>query len=231
MIAFGGAGPLHACDLAEEMGIQEIVVPVHPGLFSAYGLLTGHIAWTFSKPVLSTNLNLEKDFAELKAQAQKSLGQEGFHNLILEEYAETQYQGQSFVLMIRYKGPDALRVDFDRKHKEIYGYSSPDGAIEIVNAKIRAVAKIPKLTPKKETPPQSQREKPQSISTSPRKAWISEHELVVPVLKREELLVGAGDAGPCIIEEYDSTTIVNQDWKWKIDEFRNIRLGRMTHSL
>ncbi|MFI5419680.1 MAG: hydantoinase/oxoprolinase family protein [Nitrososphaerales archaeon] len=147
LIAFGGAGPLHACDLAEEMGIRNIVVPLHPGLFSAFGLLTGDLAWVFSKPVLNTGFNLEDHFAELRAQASSQLTKEGFTNFVLQEFADVQYLGQSFTLTVPYGGqPDVLKEEFERKHKEIYGYSSSDDKIEIVNAKIKAIVKTPKAT-------------------------------------------------------------------------------------
>src|SRR6266851_5321368 len=77
LIAFGGSGPVHACDLAEELGIRRIVVPLHPGLFSAFGLLTAELSRTFTQPIHATE-NVERTFAQLREQARKSLKEEGF---------------------------------------------------------------------------------------------------------------------------------------------------------
>jgi len=225
LIAFGGAGPLHACDLAEEMGIRNIVVPVHPGLFSAYGLLTGDLASVFSKPVLSTSFNLEDHFAALRIEASNQLTKQGFTNFVLQEFAEMQYLGQSFTLTVPYGGrPDAIKEEFERRHKEIYGYSSSDDKIEIVNVKIKAIVKIPKASQKNE---HLNEDTSKEVSTKARKAWISGSEVNAPIFNRDKLIVGSSLPGPCIVEEYDSTTIVNSGWQWKIDESRNIRLERL----
>ncbi|MFI5419681.1 MAG: hypothetical protein ACHQ1H_01805 [Nitrososphaerales archaeon] len=65
------------------------------------------------------------------------------------------------------------------------------------------------------------------FSAATRKAWISGSEIIAPIFNRGKLVVGTSHPGPCIVEEYDSTTIVNSGWQWKIDEFQNIRLERI----
>ncbi|OLB45571.1 hypothetical protein AUI07_07465 [archaeon 13_2_20CM_2_53_6] len=79
LISFGGAGPLHACDLAEELGIKRIVIPLHPGLFSAFGLLTAELSRTFTQPILRpVTASVERTFTQLRERARRSLKQEAF---------------------------------------------------------------------------------------------------------------------------------------------------------
>lgn len=225
LVAFGGAGPLHACDLAEEMSMTKVVIPLHPGLFSAYGLLTVDLARVFSVPVMTSNLDsLEKSFENLKKECSVELSTEGFEKFEIHESVDLRYEGQSFEINIPYRPTENLRQRFDSRHQELYGYSSGESEVEAVNAKIRAIVEVPKI-----------RRMPESIIATgvrakpeeTRDAWISGDDVnSCPVFLRENLLPGNEGNGPCIIEEYDSTTIVNSAWLWKMDELRNIRLGR-----
>src|SRR5256885_10922473 len=94
LIAFGGAGPLHVCDLAEELEIKRIIIPIHPGLFSAFGLLTADLSRTFTQPILKQEAtNIEPTFTQLREQAGKSLKQEGFTGCQTVEQVDLRYQG------------------------------------------------------------------------------------------------------------------------------------------
>jgi len=142
MIAFGGAGPVHACDIADEMNIGEIIIPEHPGLFSAYGLLTIDITRIFNSSVFEKDLN--DVFSNLKKTATESMRKENFQHIKLKEYIDVRYVGQSFEITLEYKKGMNVKDKFDFEHKKIYGFSSDD-PVEIVNAKIIASAKIPKI--------------------------------------------------------------------------------------
>jgi N-methylhydantoinase A len=76
MFAFGGAGPVHACDLADDLGVTQVVVPIHAGLFSAYGLLVGELTRTFASPILETAPRLQEKFRELESKAAREMGAE-----------------------------------------------------------------------------------------------------------------------------------------------------------
>jgi len=223
LVSFGGAGPLHACDLAEEMSIRKVIVPLHPGLFSAYGLLTVDLARMFSIPVMSTNLqSLDTVFHKLRKDCTDVLLSEKLDNFILHESVDLRYQGQSFEINLPYQSPDVLRNLFDSKHRELYGYSSPDANVEVVNAKIKAVVPVPKIERKREEIVA----KSIPRENGNREAWVSGKDSIVPVYVREELSPGNSGVGPAIVEEYDSTTVINSSWSWFIDEYRNIRLER-----
>jgi len=220
LVAFGGAGPIHGCDLAEEMGMNHVVVPQHPGLFSAFGLLTVDVSRTFSAPVLSTKLDPESYFIELRQEAARSMKEDGFFDIAFQEYVDLRYKGQSYEITLAYRKGEDLKALFDASHKAVYGYSADD-AIEIVNAKVKAVS----ATPKPVAHPKELKEEPAREYTM-REAWISGQDGVSPVYIREQLWPGAFGKGPCIIEEYDSTTIVNKHWRWAVDKYGNLELKR-----
>ncbi|HZW57994.1 MAG TPA: hydantoinase/oxoprolinase family protein [Nitrososphaerales archaeon] len=230
LVAFGGAGPLHACDLAEEMSITNVVIPVHPGLFSAYGLLTVDLARTFSSSVLTTDLSmLEAAYARLEKECKRALRQEegasrmDAGNAQFIRSVDLRYLGQSYEITLPYqRSGEALKEVFHAKHKELYGYSSREDKVEAVNIKIRAIVSVPKIERRKEEILSESQPNP----SGKREAWISGSDVSVPVFVREELAPGNKGSGPCIIEEYDSTSVINSKWSWSIDGYRNLILSK-----
>jgi len=202
LIAFGGSGPVHACDLAEELGIRRIVVPLHPGLFSAFGLLTAELSRTFTQPIHATE-NVERTFAQLRKQARKSLKEEGFTTHQTIEQVDLRYQGQAHEITVPYEKKANLTELFGREHKKLYGYLSLD-AVEAVNARVRAIIPTPKA---KFVKKRLQASKSAAPILSRRMSLMGSWQNV-RVYDRMRLLPGANGKGPCIIEEYDSTTIV-----------------------
>lgn len=222
LVAFGGAGPVHACDLAEEMAIRRIIVPKHPGLFSAYGLLTVDLSRTFSIPIMSTSLELESYFVRLRKRAKVALKDEGFSPSKLLEYVDLRYVGQSYELTVSNSTPEKMRKAFDSKHKEYYGYMSED-EVEVVNAKLRAIVSIPKAQRGKISSRSFRTEIIPKVNRR-RYVWISETYSSVPVYLHDELEPGNCGEGPTIIEDYDSTMIINSNWSWRMDEFGDLDL-------
>jgi N-methylhydantoinase A len=218
LIAFGGSGPLHACDLAKELGIRRIVIPLHPGLFSALGLLTAELSRTFTQPILRTE-SVERVFAQLREQARKSLKQEGFRTYQTVEQVDLRYQGQAYEIIVPYKKGANLTKLFGREHKKLYGYMSLD-AVEAVNAHVRVVIPTPKakFVKKRLHPPWS------AAPILSRRMSLMGSWQKVPVYDRTGLLPGVSGKGPCIIEEYDSTTIVGRNWTWRVGPYDEIGL-------
>lgn len=224
MLAFGGAGPLHACDMSEDLHISDIVIPQHPGLFSAYGLLTGDMVRVFSSPVMTTNLDVGKEFESLKAKAIEDLKTDGLRPSKLMEFVEMRYIGQSYEIVLPYDPSKDLRKEFDLKHKELYGYSSTD-QLEIINLRVHAVVKVYKVSI-----PSFQAKEANARPDHYRKASFDGVFEEIPVYVREKLHPGDHGKGPCIIEEYDSTTKVNRNWGFRIDEYGNIRMKKEVSS-
>jgi N-methylhydantoinase A len=235
LVAFGGAGPMHACALAEELEIEKIIVPLNPGMFSALGLLTADLFHDYSKPILQEIKNidvwdLEKAFMEMEVEGKETLYKEG----ILESLQKSQrsldmrYKGQSFELNIKVSsiGTEYFLVEsiekFHEKHREIYGYSAEDEPVEIVNAKLRVIGLLEKPRLKKienTSSPYSVRE---------RKVYFEliEEWLDTPVIERSKF---HGELeGPAVIEQYDSTTVIYPDWKLEHDRYGNLILSRDT---
>jgi len=212
MVAFGGAGPIHSCDLADEMGIREIIVPVHAGLFSAYGLIVGDLTRSFSAPVMDSPKALKQRFDELEDEVKREMESEGFRRFMTERFVEARYLGQSHELLLPYGGGRGVRRSFDVRHRALYGYSSPD-PLQIVNIGIRARVVGPE--------PAGLRQKRVGRPSRPkrREAWVGGTTQEVDVLTREGMLQGDSGNGPCIIEEYDSTLVVNPSWTWRAEEY------------
>ncbi len=218
LIAFGGSGPVHACDLAEELGIRRIVVPLHPGLFSAFGLLTAELSRTFTQPIHATE-NVERTFAQLRGQARKSLKEEGFATHQTIEQVDLRYQGQAYEITVPYEKKANITKLFGREHKKLYGYLSLD-AVEAVNARVRVIIPTPKAKFVRKRLRDSKSAAPiLSRRMSLRGSWQK-----VPVYDRMRLLPGVSGKGPCIIEEYDSTTIVGKNWAWMVGPYDEIGL-------
>ena len=137
LIAFGGAGPLHACDLAGELRIRRIIVPVHPGLFSAFGLLTSEVSRTFVLPILNpATASIEQSFTRLRAQARESLQQESFRSYQTIEQVDLRYQGQSHEITVPYR----ILVKRPRRgNKRPTPRSHPDTKSETGQEKARTV--------------------------------------------------------------------------------------------
>lgn len=220
LIAFGGAGPLHACDLAEELGIKRVIVPKHPGLFSAFGLLTADLSRTFTQSIpKQAATNIEPTFKQLRQHVRRSLKGEGFTTYQMVEQVDLRYQGQAYEVTLPYKRNTDHARFFGREHRKLYGYSSRD-RVEAVNARIRTVISIPKA---ELTKTKLQSTKPPTRIASRRMSLLGRWQ-EVPVYNREDLVTGVRSKGPCVIEEYDSTTVIGNDWNWKIDPYQNLDL-------
>ena len=234
LIAFGGMGPIHALDLAEELGITRVVVPPLPGLFSALGLLFAdvehHLVRTRYYPID------QLDFAAFHHLTQ-SLLNEGATLLAREGYdsahrdlsliADTRYVGQDFALGIPLPS-DRLNAglvphfaeQFHREHEKTYGYASRQESVQIVA--VRCVAKglsdRPRVPQHLETTPIAgwQPSPARRCYFGPTQGWIE-----VPVMSRRDLST-TPVAGPAIIEEDNSLTVVTPRWHVHLDEWSNI---------
>jgi N-methylhydantoinase A len=221
LIAFGGAGPLHACDLATELGIKRIIVPIHSGLFSAFGLLTAELSRTFSLPIIEpATPAVESVFIRLRSAARTALKQEGFQNYRTVEHIDLRYQGQAYEITVPYSRIANLPRLFGREHKKLYGYSSTD-SVEAVNARLRVIIETPKAKLAERKIATGKVPAP----ASSRRASLLKVRRKMPVFIRESLRPGMEGSGPCIIEEYDSTTMVGEKWMWRIDQHESIDMA------
>ena len=232
LCAFGGNGPLHATELAESLGMKRILIPPSPGLFSAFGLLYADIAYhlvqTYKR--LLTELDageFKETLGRLEASAREGLMAEGetTAQVILQRAVDLRYAGQSSELTLPIVDSDigqpqffyTLGERFAADHERTYGHRAPDDPIEIVNIRLTALIPTAKSQFSSLQPRNSQ------SLTSNRRCYFGGETgwLEVPVLSREGL-GSESEAGPFIIEEYDTTILVPPRCTARRDEWGNI---------
>jgi N-methylhydantoinase A len=208
LLPFGGAGGLHAAELARALRIPTVIVPIAPGALSAVGVLVADVIKDQSRTVMFTygareTNELAKVFSEMEREATKVLRGEGFPGSKQrhERSLAMRYRGQSFELEVRDIAGD-LAAAFHRAHRERYGYAQEQSEIEIVSARLRSFGLVEKLPQRK-------------IESGTNRAHGN-------VYKREELRAGAKLKTPCIVTEYSATTLIDADSKARIDSFGNI---------
>ena len=138
MICFGGAGPLHACELAESLEIPRVVVPAHAGVLSAMGMLVADCVRDFSRSVL--NEDPVGAFAELEGKAREDMRQQGFDDAVLVRTLDMRYEGQSYEIRVPAEGTEA----FDDYHEQRYGYSHEGRKTQAVTARVQAIGRTKK---------------------------------------------------------------------------------------
>ena len=222
LVAFGGAGPAQAGALAEELRIREVVVPVHPGAFSAWGMLQTDVRHDFKETLygfwdLLDLAVLESAFAALEENGRGQLLAEGIAAgaITFERAIDFRYFGQEYVLNIPVPaGPidmDAVRRSFDVAYERQYGHSSPENRVEMANVRVAALGRLPRpgSAPPAPEPARPSRERDVFFAGRPRKT---------PILDRNGLAIGDLVDGPAIIEESTATTLVPPGWRAAVIE-------------
>lgn len=138
MICFGGAGPLHACQLAENLGIGRVVVPAHAGVLSALGMLVADCVRDYSRSVL--NQDPAAAFADLEATALNEMRDQGYADMTIIRSLDMRYVGQSYELNV----PESRSDEFDSAHERRYGYCHSGRATEAVTARVKVIGKTPR---------------------------------------------------------------------------------------
>jgi N-methylhydantoinase A len=234
MMAFGGGGPLHACALAEELDVPRIIIPARPGLFSAYGLLAADVRAAYVRSVVERLDRIDEAvlaaaFAGMEVEGAAELRAQGVapaDAAFVREY-DMRYYGQSFELSVPYApNTGAVLQAFHDKHERTYGYASPTEAVEIVNARLVAIGRIPKPV-LRASQVQAQREPAADARLGERELWIAGERVTAPVFARERLASGNALAGPCVVEQYDSCTYVAPGWRCTVDPLGNLDLERV----
>jgi N-methylhydantoinase A len=239
LVAFGGAGPLHANALARELGIPTVLVPPSPGIASAMGMLVTDIRHEF---VATRRLRLDALapaaldalFTDFLVEGDARLTRDGVPpgDRRMLRSADLRYHGQSFELSVTVPpGPllaadlERLRALFHAMHERAYGYAAPDDPVELVNVRLAAVGVTPK--PRRAALAEGGRSAAAAVKGR-RDVWFAETGGLcpTPVLDRGKLLRGNVIEGPAIIEEHDASTLVHPGWTATVDEHAHLMLGR-----
>ncbi|HEV3219738.1 MAG TPA: hydantoinase/oxoprolinase family protein [Candidatus Acidoferrales bacterium] len=229
LVAFGGAGGLHACDLAGALRIPRVLVPRYPGGLSALGILRADVIHDYSRTiqtivatVAATRRALASDFKKLEAAGRRVLAQEGFNagRIRIERLLDMRYVGQAYELTVPEAG-DFLGA-FHRAHERRYGYSDPARQAEVVNIRARAIGVTAK--PDLDRLP-SKGKKSGAAITETRQAFFNGRKFVTKIYDRAELTAGASFKGPAIITEYSATTVLPPGWSGSVDGWGNLNLS------
>ena len=237
LVAFGGAGPLHANALARELGIPSVLVPPNPGIASAVGMLMTDIRHEFVttrrlRLDTLTPATLDALFAEFLAEGAARLDRDGVPpaDRRMVRSVDLRYHGQSFELSIAV--PDGalsaddvgqLRREFDAAHERAYGYAAPEDAVELVNVRLAAIGVTPR--PRRAPLPAGGADAAAAVKGQ-RAVWFGEVGgwTTTDILDRTKLVSGNVVTGPALIEEHDASTLVHPGWTARVDEHGNLLL-------
>ncbi len=237
LVAFGGAGPVHANCLAAEIEIPTTVIPMSPGTTSAMGLLVAELKHDYSATLIERAERLDKAvleeiFRELESQGRASLKREQIlpENMDFLRQVDLRYLGQSYELtlplpVVRLQSSEISEVleRFHHEHDRVYGFSAPGEPVELVALRLTATGKIPK-------PRLRQLARGRGDLTSARKAsrpvYFAEQGGYVDCFIYDRYALGSGTSieGPAVVEETDSTTVIHDGYQALVDKFGNLVL-------
>ncbi len=236
LVAFGGAGPLHAVEVARELGIPEVIVPYYPGLGSALGVLFVEVRHDFVQSIFATNTRFDvatinDAFNKLEAEGAVRLEREGVaaDRIRLTRQLDVRYYGQvSGGLVLPVKAGLLGEIDvreifslFHKRHAEEYGYNLPEdlAELEIVNARVSAEG-LREAQPKPVFPkPPEAKPKPAAL----RRVFFEDAGWIeTPIWRRETLPIGHAIEGPAIIEQNDTTTLLVPGSRATVDPQLNL---------
>ncbi len=224
LASFGGAGGLHACDLARSLGIRRLLIPPQASVLSAFGMLAADVVKDYVQTVMigedSTYADLEQNLAPLLFQAQIDLEAEGIpsENMSLHPLLDMRYRGQSFEITIPLS-PDLIAV-FHAEHERVYGHAEPSAPVEIVNVRVRAVGLVtsPSL-------PESGLGDidPAHALLEHRPMVLSSGQLLeVPFYEGVKLQPGCVIPGPAVIVQKDTTVYMPDSIVCSMDKYFNL---------
>jgi N-methylhydantoinase A/oxoprolinase/acetone carboxylase beta subunit len=222
LLAFGGAGGMHACELAERLAVPTVIVPRYAGVLSALGMLLADVTKDYSSSVLRrgdsiSQAELLKRFAPLLSTAKCELEREGFHRSqqMIERLVDVRYIGQSYEITVPFSKD--YRCAFDQRHQQLYGYSDPARPTEVVNLRVKASG----ITAKPDLPQSLERfgrPRPSSV----RLARFTGRMLATAFYRWDDLTPGARARGPGVVTGGEATAVIPPGFAFRVDRFGNL---------
>jgi N-methylhydantoinase A len=237
LVAFGGAGGLHACALAEALSIPFVIVPALPGALSALGILVSDVVKDYSRTVLWSvagkipHPRVQAEFGALQKQSAKDFQKEAWQGRVhYQRSVDIRYRGQGYELNLPFS--KNLLKEFENEHRRRYGYAHAAAEVELVTLRVRATVKSPPLrvtaddagtghmgkidhegtaapsTSSGQALGRSGRAKPNSLSSNKAPVWFDGKKLATAIYSRGDLQPGRSHHGPATVTEYSATTVV-----------------------
>ena len=238
LVPFGGAGPVHGCELAQELGIPRVLIPARPGILSALGVAIADVVKDYSRTVMLRGSDLdrerlEEEFHGMEGLARAELEQEGLPSdrMTARRFLDVRYVGQSFELNIDYpttRGSRsteglarAISDSFYRAHLQRFGYADRAEPVEIVNLRLKLDLAVDK--------PDLQLESRNGAGIAQAEVErvsvvFREGELDTPLYDRDLLSAGDRITGPALVVQLDTTTVVPPGWQGGVDAYGNLLL-------
>ena len=228
LVAFGGAGPMHAVWLARELDIKEVIVPCFPGTFSAWGMLQTDVRQDITKnfyfPMSDVkNAALEKTFSGLEEEGLSGMRDEGIEveNIYFVRTADMRYIGQEYAVNVEMVSGVSLadiETNFHRAHHMRYGHSTPNAPVEFVNLRLAVLGRLERRTNQAFV----EDDKSGNPVIGTRETIFDREPHQTDIYSRDRLKAGTTFAGPAVIEEDSATTVVPPGYQIQIDHHRNI---------
>ena len=219
LLAFGGAGGLHACELAESLEVGTVLIPEHSGVLSALGMLVADVRKDYSASVLRASADVSEGelwgrFEPLLERAKTELLGEGFAEaeIAVEHSLDMRYVGQAYEIAVPFEA--GFVEEFHRLHKQLYGYSNATRATEIVQLRVKASGRTEK--PSFQAAGQVEKlalPEPSAV----REVIFKRRRERTPVFHRDALRAGMEGVGPAIVITGQSTNVITPDFFWRID--------------
>jgi N-methylhydantoinase A len=233
LLAFGGAGPVHAGRIARDLGMAGLIVPLYPGVYSAIGLIMSDVKHDYVQSKMQPMSELSPAdvngmFARLEALAAGDLRSDGFltDHIKIQRALDMRYAGQGYEITmpcdagaLRDGGLDGIRRQFDQQHRSMFGHMAPEQAVEVVSYRVRGLGLVP--------PVELPRFKPTGATLADakrdtRRARFDGRDVECPVYQRERLDVGLTLRGPAILDQFDCTTVIYGGQTARVDEWKNL---------
>lgn len=232
LLAFGGAGPLHATRIARDLGMAGVIIPPFPGVFSAMGLVMSDVKHDYIRSRMTqlartTEGAINDIFGDLANAARAELNSEGFidQRIRIEPSLDLRYGGQGYEINLPCAYPltqggiAEIRARFDETHKQMYGHTAPEEPVEIVSWRLRGVGIVPPVEMPQHAP---QGWSLESAMRETRHVRFDGQMYDCPVYQREKLDTGVTFTGPAIIDQLDCTSVILPGQSARIDAWRNI---------
>ena len=237
LLAFGGAGPMHACDIARELDIPWVIVPRFPGLHSALGLVVSDIIHDFIRAYPYRQMGastIAEIFEQIEASAQQALetDQVSPDARMLLRTADLRYRGQTYTVNVAVSSGricdetiETIVENFHSKHEALYTFRSTDVVVELVNLRLRGVGVIPRpdvfLGVKSDASSTGAEAGRRAVFFEGAKDYVE-----CAVFERSQLLPGNELSGPAIVEQLDSTIAIPPGMIGTVDRYQNLIIGR-----